>query len=184
MIDIDQYQDVIGRGIVSSVGNQSLKLGSAAFIFGSNKTSSGSAVFIEVNGNYLGQFTFQHALRPGVFSILTNINKDYQIFMLSGDTDDEKDRMLELFGDSGHLHFNQSPKDKLTFVKQLQDQGNRVMMIGDGLNDAGALKQSNVGIVISDDINNFSPACDGILSAKAFISLDMLLGFAKKVRKA
>ncbi|MBK7408468.1 MAG: HAD family hydrolase [Saprospirales bacterium] len=45
--------------------------------------------------------------------------------------------------------FQQSPGEKLQFVKKLQADGKKVCMIGDGLNDAGALRQSDTGIVLT-----------------------------------
>ena len=69
------------------------------------------------------------------------------------------------------IFFNQTPMDKLNFIKSLQEKNKKVLMIGDGLNDAGALKQSDTGIVITENMNNFTPACDGILKAKYFSTL-------------
>ena len=65
-------------------------------------------------------------------------------------------------------------------LQNLQKNGKKVMMIGDGLNDAGALAQSNVGIAISEDVNVFSPACDAILDAKLFNNLPKFLTLSKK----
>jgi Cu+-exporting ATPase len=77
--------------------------------------------------------------------------------------------------------FNQTPKNKLAYVQSCQAEGETVMMVGDGLNDAGALMQSDVGIVISEESNNFTPACDAILGADVFSSF---LGYLTYLRKA
>ncbi|MEL7228059.1 MAG: ATPase P, partial [Cyanobacteria bacterium J06576_12] len=66
-------------------------------------------------------------------------------------------------------------------IKSLQDQGRKVLMIGDGLNDAGALQQSEVGMVVTEDVNNFTPACDIILSSRQFADLQEILHYASAV---
>jgi Cu+-exporting ATPase len=78
--------------------------------------------------------------------------------------------------------FNQTPKNKLAYVQSCQAEGETVMMVGDGLNDAGALMQSDVGIVISEESNNFTPACDAILGADVFSSFLSYLTYLRKAR--
>jgi Cu+-exporting ATPase len=99
--------------------------------------------------------------------------------MLSGDHDTDRIPMSTLFNSSVPLLFEQSPQDKLNYVQLLQRQGRKVMMLGDGLNDAGALKQSDVGIAITDDTGVFTPACDGILKGDRMPTLDRFLSLAR-----
>ena len=87
-----------------------------------------------------------------------------------------------MLGNDVDLHFEQTPKDKLNKIKELQNRGHKVLMVGDGLNDAGALKQANVGLVISDNSSNFSPACDGILSADEFGRLHLIMRYLRKAQ--
>src|SRR5690554_6427483 len=92
--------------------------------------------------------------------------------------------MLERFVPDGtEMVFNQKPDDKLRFISQLQGQGKNVLMIGDGLNDAGALAQSNIGISVSENVNVFTPASDAILDAASFTRLDYFLSYAKNAMK-
>src|SRR5690606_25954165 len=97
-----------------------------------------------------------------------------------GDNPTDEQYLTHVFGDSARLHFNQKPYDKLQFIQRLQTQGGRkVLMIGDGLNDAGALMQSDVGMAVSDDTNNFSPACDAIIEGDKLSQLPSYVKLAR-----
>ena len=182
LVDIDRYEDHIGEGFKATWNNDQLRLGSSSFIFGTDAKQRERGVFIELNGIYVGYYKFEHAIRYQVPEILKGLQQSYKLTLLSGDADTERNSMEAIFGRNSELYFQQSPHDKLNKIKKLQQQGQKVMMIGDGLNDAGALKQSNVGIVISDSVNNFSPACDGILDAKHFKMLLQHIKYLKAAR--
>lgn len=181
-VDIDKYEDIIGSGFRAEWQGSQLRLGSSAFVFGTSAQRKERGVFIEIEGQYLGYFSFEHQLREHLQAVIGGLQQRYTLSVLSGDTDGERARIEEVFGSDSDIRFNQKPKDKLQRIKELQATGAKVMMIGDGLNDAGALKQSNVGIVISDKVNNFSPACDGMLSAEQFATLLRQLKYLSAAR--
>ncbi|WP_235296414.1 heavy metal translocating P-type ATPase [Portibacter marinus] len=177
---ISDFQEIPGRGIIGRYGNYNVRLGSGRFIFNSPSRDS-SKSFVEINGQIYGYFKFNKRLRSGIKELIGTL-KHYKLALLSGDGSSEFERMQGLFPKDAELRFNQSPKDKLAYIKNLQSQGHSVMMIGDGLNDAGALKQSDIGVVVVEDNNNFTPACDVMISADHLFQLKRVNRYFTKLR--
>ncbi len=176
------FQEYPGKGIESSWQGKSLKIGSAGFV-GKQlavQTLEKTSVHISADDQYKGCFTFHNSYRDGVAQLFSELSKNKELFILSGDNEGEKEKLNQLLPKCTSLHFNRKPGDKLQFIKDLQKKGKKVMMVGDGLNDAGALAQSDVGIAISEDINIFSPACDAILDASVFSKLEKFLKLSEK----
>src|SRR5690606_25058921 len=86
--------------------------------------------------------------------------------LLSGDNKHQASYLKEQLGEHIIMKFEQTPEEKLQYIKDLQKNGKKVAMIGDGLNDAGALMMSDIGICIAEDTNSFTPAGDAILEGK------------------
>ncbi len=125
-------------------------------------------VYLSIDGALRGHFDIRPKYRPGLNKAVTALQtENYHTFLLSGDQPTDQEFLGDLFKDDSHLFFRQKPEQKLDFIATLQREENRqVLMVGDGLNDAGALQQSDVGLAVSDDINNFSPACDAIVQGE------------------
>ncbi len=181
----DFFEEESGKGIIGIVDKNEIKIGSHKFVNDDilQKRNESTTVHVSINSIPKGYFRISNRYRAGLKDVVSILEHKYEIALLSGDNNSEKERLRTIFGDDKELHFNQSPHDKLNFVKQLRDEDKTVLMIGDGLNDAGALMQSDVGISISDDINNFSPACDAILESRSFNRLTEFIDFAKLSKK-
>lgn len=178
---LDEFREELGRGIESSKDNRRLKIGSAEFVGESDQDDADkTAVHISYDDHYKGCFAIHNVYRPGVFAVLKEIGQQMDIALLSGDNPGEKPQLEKRLPPLTPMYFKQSPEDKLDFVKSLQKKGRSVLMVGDGLNDAGALAQSDVGLAISEDINVFSPACDAILDASKFRQLYQYIRASKK----
>lgn len=94
------------------------------------------------------------------------MGQNYQLAVVSGDKPKDLELLQEIFPTNTTYLFEQEPLDKKNYIDQLQEQGNYVLMVGDGLNDAGALNRAFVGIALSEDLVRFTPASDAILKAE------------------
>ena len=146
------------------------------------RSEASQRVYVSFNGRPRGYFSVAGKYREGIAPLVDRLRRTYDVLVLSGDSDRERNALHERFGGDVPLHFNQSPADKLAFVADRQRQGDSVLMVGDGLNDAGALKQADVGIALTDDTTAFSPACDAILDGSRLPWLDKYLSFARSSR--
>ncbi len=164
---VSNFKEIPGKGIEGIVEGDRLKLGSSFFVQKTEKGSGlDSAVFISVNDQLLGRFGFRNHYRNQVPAIMKRLKKlGYPISILSGDNAGEKEYLESLLGRDTPILFHQKPEDKLEAIQRIQATGKKVMMVGDGLNDAGALKQADVGIAITENTATFTPASDVILEA-------------------
>ena len=168
-LPIENFKETAGKGYEATVRGKVYKIGSAKFTHQEAKSLE-TAVYLERDGEFLGKYIFKNEYRDGLAEMAKEL-KDYKIHVLSGDNSSEEKTLKNLIPNITEMRFSQSPEDKLEYIKSLQDQGKKVAMLGDGLNDAGALKQSNIGIAIADDTNSFTPSSDVIMNGGVLTKL-------------
>lgn len=142
--------------------------------------AGGSVVHVAIDGKYRGHFVLASAVRPETERLAAGLSGGCEVALLSGDNEKERGRFAAMFGPAAQLNFNQSPLDKLNFIQRRQEAGKTVMMVGDGLNDAGALRQADVGVAVVENVSAFSPASDVILAAGMVTRTAEVLRYAKQ----
>lgn len=181
-LPVKQFYEEKGKGSSGVINGHLVKLGAANFMVkgGNSPLSTGSNVFVEIDHRVLGNFSIKNSYRANLERAVSALRQKFGLVVLSGDNNAEEGYLKNILGASAKLKFTMSPQSKLDYIKELQNESNSVMMIGDGLNDAGALMQSDVGLAITDNINNFTPESDGILDGKSFELLPELLSYCRK----
>lgn len=178
---ISNVNEVNGKGISATINGQEYTLGSSAFAGASAGKEEGTEVWLAIDSKVRGKFAFPNRYREGFEELSEKLQKHFRIELLSGDNAAEREHLQPLFG--GNMFFKMSPQDKLGHIQELQRCGRKVIMIGDGLNDAGALMQAEAGIAVSDNLNSYFPACDAILDGSMLNRLDRLLSFSRVTRR-
>ncbi len=185
-IPVTDYLEQSGQGIAGRLNGHAVRIGRLEWVATAeqpnNIPADTSGSFVSIDGVVRGRFQVSSSYRDGIASGLDPLRGQYDITVLSGDNDSERGRLEELLGHNARLIFDQSPHQKLEYISGLQQQGRRVLMVGDGLNDAGALKAADTGIAITENSSAFSPACDGILDARSLGRLAQFLRLARMTR--
>ncbi len=177
-VEVSDFTEIAGQGISGMVSGKFVRIGSASFIYDENRPEPG--VFVAIEGEILGSYEVKSRYRDGLQALIGYFKRqNARTWLLSGDNNREEKALQFFFDQPDALRFDQSPQDKLDFVRALQQNKQKILMLGDGLNDAGALRQSEVGIVVTENTNNFTPACDAILHAGEFERLPRFLELSR-----
>jgi Cu+-exporting ATPase len=123
--------------MIGFINGKIVKAGSMKFIFDENTNGNFnnndykfSEVHISIDNKYKGSYQIKNSYRENIARVIKNLINKYEVYLLSGDNDSEKEKLKNIFEDERKIYFHQSPFDKLNFIKKLKDK-NKVIMIGD-----------------------------------------------------
>jgi Cu+-exporting ATPase len=179
---IANYKEINGKGIEAMVSGVWIQLGSASFVKNNLVLETdllATKVYFSIDHILVGCFVIKHSYRPKLAEVLSQLNVDHNLSLLSGDNDSERAKLQSYFSTDTQMLFGMSPAEKMLYIHELKESGNRVAMIGDGLNDAGALKVADVGISVTENTAHFSPGSDVIMDAAVFGKLGSFFKYAK-----
>ena len=181
LLDVSHFVEIPGLGLEGTVANRRVRIGSGQWIGLETDDDADTAarVYVSIDGQNLGYFHFAGQYRPGLAEVISQLVKNKKMALLSGDNEGQKKSIQKMFGSGADIRFRQTPHEKLEYVNDKMMSGEKILMVGDGLNDAGALQAASVGISIVERHSAFSPACDGILDAAAFALLPEYLRMSR-----
>lgn len=192
-VNFSTYIETSGKGIDAKTGNNIIKLGRFDWVkkfninnksdceglFEQHSLNKESTVAVSINQQFLGVFIIKSGLRDFAHNLFSRLKKDYKLSIISGDSDKDRSMLEETAGNNVPMHFNYMPDEKINYIAKVQNERQRVLMVGDGLNDAGALQKATVGIAVSDNLANFTPASDAIILSDAMRMLPDFLKLSK-----
>ena len=152
----EQYEQLQGRGVKATVEGHDVLVGNAALLRENGVALSAAIeeggqtpVHVAVNGQFAGVIFIADTLRPGAREALAGLKESgvKRIIMLTGDNAATAKAVAAGLG-VDEVRADLMPEDKVSVIAELQKQGHRVAMIGDGVNDAPALARADVGIAM------------------------------------
>lgn len=179
-----EVKEIPGKGMEVWYKDVHYKIGSALFTKGKNDDEwNDTLVYVAVDGDIKAIFSFKIQLMPGTAALVKDLSTDYELSLLSGDNDASRHFLGTIFGAESDLKYKMRPEGKLQYIQELQAKQKKVMMVGDGLNDAGALQQSDVGVAVVKSAFAFSPACDVIMEVSKLKYLPQFIQWTKGARR-
>jgi len=184
-IDFDEVKEVGGQGVEANCAGDVWRLGRAQFCGAQDAGEEGlSRVYLSKNGEYLASFEFEDQLRPEVPTLMERLRgKVSGIVLLSGDRKAPVQLVAKQLGLSD-VHWGLTPQDKLNQLTALEAAQHRVLMVGDGINDAPSLQAAYVSMAPSSAADVGRNAADFVLTRDRLDQIPFALTLAKRAANA
>ena len=178
---VTDVDEIPGQGITGVVNGIRVAIGNAQLthIHPADSGTAEDRTFVRA-GDEIGWIRMSSSIRPGVERAARALSRSHSVHLLSGDYDVERLQWSDIFG--RQMRFRQTPQDKLDFISAAHEAGHHVLMIGDGLNDSGALAAADVGIAVSDETACIVPACDAVIGGNRVADLPAFVRYAARAR--
>ena len=177
---------VTGRGVEGYVGGRRLRIGHPEFVGELAPKDGGSGWIPGPGGIWLGDeqgpmasIELQDQVRPEAGEVIRSlVSMGLTVELASGD---RESAVLALAGQLGisQVSANMTPQDKLALLRQRQQQGDRVMMVGDGINDAPVLAGADVSVALGSGAALAQSTADSILLGNSLWPLLLALKTAR-----
>ena len=194
-IEVTNFREIEGYGLQADIGNSTYYVGSLKFvkeqcinnIYGNDEEkflSNGyTIVYLFNNDGVLGIVGLADTVKDGVKELiqeLKNMNKN--IYMLTGDNEAAAKIIANEIG-IDNVESNLTPKQKLVYVSNMNDDTNSVMMVGDGINDSPSLKAAAIGVSVEGGSDVSADSSDIILMNSNIGIISLLLKVGKKTNR-
>ncbi len=187
---LTSIREEIGHGIIGTCMEHTVAIGSIDFVrdhceFADQQNHldghNGVAAAVGIDGEFAGVFTLQAAVRSGIPEMIAKVKERLPVSLISGDSERDRSLLEPLFGEMS-MTFGCRPERKIELIQEERKSGHVVLMVGDGLNDAGAMGEADVAMAVTDDTATLVPACDIILRAESLPILAGLLRYARSMK--
>lgn len=196
---VEHFRMIPGKGVEGIVDGKTIAVGTRQFVCGKNQESEGCALyeaaktqagqgktvsFVSIDGNLAGFLTLQDSIRPLAGKVISSLRSLGLVpVLLTGDHKDAAQRVAKTIGIAA-VSAQCLPETKLQFIGNEQHQGQKVVMIGDGVNDAPALKSAHVGIAVAGAGNNIAmESADIVMVGERIEEIPHLVRLSRKMMR-
>lgn len=184
---LDSIQDVeviVGQGIQATITikdgtRRRVKIGSSSFV---SMDNTGASVYVSINDLCVAEFWLVDSIKTDAKAVIEVLNRSNKLInMLTGDKSDSVQKVAKALG-INNFQAGCSPKQKAQFIQQMQQDGYKVMMFGDGINDAPVFAASDVSVAMGSGADITKQSADIIIVRDKLTAINTLFEYAYRTQ--